>query len=108
MSGCHPPYVEMPVCEHLVPFKYTCLECNRTSASPLVQEIQELKKQVRSLIDMYKHLSVQVASYQDHKIRQIDENRKVSKRLDEIEETLKTTNKFKINYDKDGSCFISF
>lgn len=71
MSNCS-DYVDMPVCEHIVPVKFQCPKCN-----PLT-----LEKQIESLTDMYKHLSISIAGYQDHKVRQIDENRKISERMD--------------------------
>jgi chromosome segregation ATPase len=44
--------------------------------------LDKLDKSHTALTDMHKHLSIAVAALQDHYVRQIDENRKVSARLD--------------------------
>jgi len=49
----------------------------------------KMQKQITALTDMYKHLSLMVARCQDHHIRQIDENRKISRRVDELERIAK-------------------
>lgn len=48
----------------------------------------ELQKQITVLVDRYKELSVQVAAQHEFKLRQIDENKNVSKRLYELEHKL--------------------
>lgn len=52
----------------------------------------ELKRQMMALTDMYTELSIRVIAQHDFKLRQIDENRKISRRVDEIDETLKAWN----------------
>jgi len=47
-----------------------------------------MQKQINALTDMYKDLSIYLAGFHDHKVRQIDENRKISKRVDELEEKI--------------------
>lgn len=47
--------------------------------------INDLQSKIVGLTDMYKHLSIQVESYHDHKVRQIIENMKFNKRLEELE-----------------------
>jgi len=64
-------------CEHLVHESLPCHLC-------------KLQKQITALTDMYKELSPIIAGYQDHRIRQIDENRKISKRVDDMDDFLKT------------------
>ncbi|MFI5405459.1 MAG: hypothetical protein ACHQ1D_02980 [Nitrososphaerales archaeon] len=65
-----------PICEHGVHIaRQMCREC-------------ELQRQFNALTDMYKSLSIQVAAHHEHKIRQIDENRKISRRVDELEKEL--------------------
>lgn len=48
-----------------------------------------LHKQIMALTDMYKDLSIRVMANHDFKLRQIDENRKLSKRVDEIDSKLR-------------------
>lgn len=45
----------------------------------------QAQKQIKALTEMYKDLSCIVAGFSDHRIRQIDENRKISRRVDELE-----------------------
>lgn len=72
MNGC---YQAIPHCEHNQ-MKGSCFYCN-------------VNDQLKALTDMYKTLSIQCAANHDHKVRQIDENRKISKRFDELEAALK-------------------
>lgn len=44
----------------------------------------DIKRQIMALTDMYKELSVRVCGFHDHKLRQIDENKKISAKVDEI------------------------
>lgn len=65
-----------PICEHgFYTARERCIHC-------------ELQKQITALTDTYKSLSIQAAAHHEHKLRQIDENRKVSRRVDEHEEGL--------------------
>ncbi len=45
----------------------------------------EMEKQINSLTDMYKSVSIQCAANHEHKIKQIDENRKSFRRIEKIE-----------------------
>lgn len=69
--SCEPVKDSLEVCEHSIHINLPCQLC-------------KLQKQIIALTDMYKSLSCSVAGFQDHKIRQIDENRKISKRMDEL------------------------
>ncbi|HET9434632.1 MAG TPA: hypothetical protein VFO37_12785, partial [Chitinophagaceae bacterium] len=46
----------------------------------------ELKTQIMALTDMYKKFTVRTEALHEHKLRQIDENRKVSERMDNMKE----------------------
>lgn len=61
------------------PAAHQCLYCEMQA------KIDSLESQVKALTEMYKDLSCKVAGFSDHRIRQIDENRKISKRVDEIQ-----------------------
>lgn len=62
-----------PICDHGIhTSRQRCIYC-------------ELQKQITALTDMYKSLSIQVAAHHEHKLRQIDENRKISRRVDETD-----------------------
>lgn len=52
-------------------------------------DIDALKSQTTALTDMYKDLSVTCANLYAHKNRQIDENRAVDRKLDELESMIK-------------------
>lgn len=69
MTGCHEPLKSTDKC--------ICVYC-------LNERTKKLELEIKSLTEMYKHLSISIAGYQDHKNRQIDENRKISRRVDEI------------------------
>ena len=51
----------------------------------VLEGLSYLEKQVHSLTEMYKKLSIICASNQDHRVRQIDENRKISRRVDDLQ-----------------------
>jgi hypothetical protein len=76
MSLCGLGVVPSCLCEHDV-------DINRQKF-----HLCELHKQIIALTDIYKGLSISIVGYQDFKIRQIDENRKLSRRLDELENGL--------------------
>ena len=61
-----------------------CMICSHRS-----EKIDELEKKIIALTDMYKSISIQCAANHEHKIRQIDENRKVSKHLDNIDSSIR-------------------
>ena len=92
MSGCHNPYIDMPVCEHLVPLKFTCGRCEVSKMTndyvsfdvihTMRQTIETWQKGCEILINV---LQERIHLLEEHKNRQIDENRKVSKRIDELE-----------------------
>ncbi len=56
-----------------------CAQCNWDQRPK-----PSLEDQIIALTDMYKTLSIQYAANHDHKVRQIDENRKISSKVDEI------------------------
>ena len=72
----------MSICIHGVPIKIQCGKCEDK------HRINLLESQVKALTEMYKEISCMVAGCQDHRIRQIDENRKISRRVEEIENGL--------------------
>ncbi len=47
--------------------------------------IESLESQIKASTEMYKHISALVAGLQDHHVRQVDENRKISKRIDSVD-----------------------
>jgi hypothetical protein len=49
MSGCHPLYVDMPVCEHTIPMKFSCLICKRLNISSILIEFNEQKERINNL-----------------------------------------------------------
>ena len=61
-----------------------CLICEHQK-----ERLSHLESQVKALTEMYKELSLQCANMIDHKIRQIDENRKVSRRMNLLEASRK-------------------
>ena len=66
MSGCHPSYLEMPVCEHLVPMKFACIDCKRDDASPFIREIQKIKDRLDELERFQKIMQI---LYKNNKLR---------------------------------------
>lgn len=67
--------------------------------------ILQIQAQLKALTEMYKALSINVAGLQDHHIRQIDENRKTSKRVDEVEQLVyDEKEKFRCNDRKPHKC----
>lgn len=65
------PHEEL--CEHGRNKRWGCLLCDNKDIS------------YKSLMEMYMSLQVQVESLREHKLRQIDENRKISRRVNELE-----------------------
>ena len=63
-------YIGTAICEHSQ-IKESCWYC-------------KVNGQLQALTDMYKSISIQCAANHEHKIRQIDENRKISRRIDEL------------------------
>lgn len=82
MSGCYPGET-LSMCIHGTPAKLTCAQCSNEHRLNLIES------QIKALTEMYKNLSIKVASFEDHRIRQIDENRKASKHFDNIDSSLK-------------------
>jgi len=75
--SCEP--VNLPSCVHgVVDYCHKCQD-------RFIDQVIELAKQVNALTDMYKSVSIQCAANHEHKLRQIDENRKISRRVDELE-----------------------
>lgn len=74
---------------HFVSFNgfMKCPECNWEQRPK-----PSLEDQIKALTDMYKSVSIQCAANHEHKLRQIDENRKISRRIDELFETLEAYN----------------
>jgi predicted transcriptional regulator with HTH domain len=64
----------------------------------------ELQKQINALTEMYKHISSMVAGCEDHRIRQIDENRKISRRVDELEIFVRDHEHYLKKIDKISLC----
>lgn len=48
------------------------------------ERIESLESQMKASTEMYKHLSISIAVLQGHHVRQIDENRKISSRVDDV------------------------
>lgn len=69
-------------CVHGLPVNYECERCNDK------HRINLLESQIKALTNMYKEISCMAVSCNDHKIRQIDENRKISRRIEKLEERL--------------------
>jgi|ERR1700733_547090 len=69
-------------CVHGLPVNYECGRCNDK------HRINLLESQIKALTNMYKEISCMAVSCNDHKIRQIDENRKISRRIEKLEERL--------------------
>lgn len=77
MSHCSLGLSCDPICDHGIhTSRQRCIHC-------------ELQRQITALTDMYKELSIRVVGFHDHKLRQIDENRKISKRVDELDAAYK-------------------
>ena len=70
--SCEPVKDQYECCEHLLLKSLPCYLC-------------KLQDQITALTNMYKELSIRVVAQHDFKLRQIDENRKISRRVDEIE-----------------------
>jgi len=77
MSGCHPPDT-LALCKHGKPVKFPCLSCAPTHKEftllDAINAIEELRNRIEAL--------------HEHKLRQIDENRKISKKVDDLEELI--------------------
>ena len=58
-------------CEHGKPIRFGCLTCAPT------------------LSDLIININSQIESLREHKLRQIDENRKISRRVDQLEKLIK-------------------
>lgn len=86
MSGCHNPSTSsetMSVCTHGKPVKFPCALCASTHSEFTLIDILKSIQKLRNRID----------SLHEHKIRQIDENRKTSKLVNAHEEYLKNIDK---------------
>lgn len=70
-QGCNVPFQE----------KCKCLMCQS-------ELIDKHKNQIEALTDTYKDLTITYAKLQEHHNRQIDENRLMSRRVDELELTI--------------------
>jgi hypothetical protein len=93
MSGCYPR--ASCTCKCHVSQNYCCENCSINDNFILSKRIEKLEeahdvfnKHVKSLTDMYKHLSISIACYTDDKVRQMNENIKIKKRLDDLEELI--------------------
>lgn len=92
MSGCYPySYCACPCHNGLImneDIRCGC-ECyfnKDKNVSPIVEKIQELEK---LLNDFIKSANTRLEVLHNHKNYQIEENRKISKRVDELEEIIK-------------------
>lgn len=61
----------------------------------LEERIDNIEKQLHALTDIYKYLTIQVGSLMDHKVRQIDENRKSYNKLLELKEQMERNDDIK-------------
>lgn len=109
MSGCHP--TEIQKCEmHSIAHEnyfgdWICPKCHleRSSeigelekpVSPMVEQMQRLEERIKELenakvnlirYEVLSELLQGLENLEDHKTRQVDENRKISRRVDELEE----------------------
>jgi uncharacterized coiled-coil protein SlyX len=69
----------------------------------LEARIEKLESQLNALTEMYKHLSISIAGLQDHHVRQIDENRKVSNHLDSLDESLENYREYRTGIEDLGT-----
>ncbi len=88
--SCETSTETMSMCVHGVPVKFECGRCEDK------HRLNLLESQVKSLTDMYKYISSMVAGFEGYRIRQIDDNSKMSKRVDELEDF----NKRQIDWNK--------
>ena len=96
MSGCYPDnYCSCPCHNGLIADKYIicCCDCSfnkNKNVSPLIEKIQSLEKLISDYIRSNNHVNHEMTDrlerLEKHKHYQIDENRKISKRIDELEE----------------------
>jgi hypothetical protein len=81
MSICMQPNETLcvPLCVHGVSVKFECGICVDH------HKLNLLESQIQTLTDMYKDLSIKIAAFLDYRNFQIDENRKISRRVDELQ-----------------------
>ena len=94
MSGCHSPEGQMLINGSNLPkssmeelmdkFENHIKRIEDFNLRNFNERIESLESQLKALTEMYKHLSMSIARCQDHQVRQIDENRKVSERIDGV------------------------
>ena len=77
---------DMP-CKHGVKLPNLCSLCI------FYDRLEILDSQMKSLTEMYKNLSINTDEFHVHKSCQIDENRKISRRVDELENNYIKNNK---------------
>lgn len=81
-TSCEIPSETLSFCTHGTPVKFECAKCS------LEHRLKLLESQMKTSNDMYIELTKSIQVLHEHKIRQIDENRKISKRIDQIERDL--------------------
>jgi DnaJ-class molecular chaperone len=94
MSGCYPYNCQCwchklplssPPEEHLCSTSIDMMNCDDKNVSPLVDKIQQLELILNNFIT---RTNPQMESLFCHKVYQIDENRKISKRVDKLEKSI--------------------
>ena len=89
---CYTIQNTLSVCVHGAPVKFgRCLLCN---------PMERKTVNIGDLIDELISLRNRIEALHEHKLRQIDENRKVSKHLDSIDASTKVHNKIEERFDK--------
>ncbi len=90
--SCDPAQETLSVCIHGAPVKFgRCLLCN---------PMERKTVNIGDLIDELISLRNRIEALHEHKLRQIDENRKVSKHLDSIDASIKVNKKIEERFDK--------
>lgn len=115
MSGCHP--TEIQKCEmHSIAYEnyfgdWICPKCHleRSSevgelekpVSPMVEQMQRLEERIKELEDWTRTdeevIYARIKELTDHKNYQTDENRKISRHVDELEKSFKVVLQFQEN-----------
>lgn len=89
MSGCHNPQIENGMaCQHGVSYSnpVCCAVCTKPEENTM--DISEkVKANWKMMYKTTENLSKRISKLEVHHVRQVDENRKLSKRLDEVEES---------------------
>lgn len=81
-TSCEIRFDTLSFCIHGTPVKFECAKCHNE------HRLKLLESQMKTSNEMYIELTKSLQVLHEHKIRQIDENMKVLRRLDEIENGL--------------------